>query len=304
MKKFSKYIYLLLSLIILTGCGASANTAGAPMESTTESANYSNNIDGVKDGDRDFNLKTDAENRKIIKNYNISFQSKEYDKALKDINALLEKYSGYATQFEEENYDTRSSTISLNVPAENADDFISELEANEGLNLLNKSLNSEDVTDTYEDQELRLKTQREKLERLNSMAEKEADLENLLKLEDEITETIYRIEGLERDLKNLDGRISHSKIILSLFEISANRTAYQEPGFFSQVGLAFSRTFKSFGSFMTGLVVNLIYLLPYIILIGIIVFISKKFIHKGKFSDKKFFSKFRKNKDSEKEDKE
>ena len=283
-----KLLTLFLIICLLTSC------ASAGMEKSYNSAsemdlNKENSIQNSKDYTQKHSEDPNAydESQKIISSYTLTFESKKYDEAVNFINSLIKKYKAYISEYNENNYSNRDSFFTIKVPQNSASAFIDELEKSDLLNSLGKNLNSEDVTKAYKDKELRLATEKDKLKRLNSLAEKENNMEVLLKIEDKITETIYTIESLESDLKNMDEKINYTSINIRLSEISANKIKSQNPDFLSRVREAFAGAFSSFINFCSNLIITLIYLLPYILILGLVIFILKKSKFKFKFLKRK-----------------
>ena len=70
--------------------------------------------------------------------------------------------------------------------------------------MVSQSGSAEDVGQNYSDIELRLQTQRTKQERLLALLEKAATMEDIISLENALSETEYQIEQYTSDLKRYD----------------------------------------------------------------------------------------------------
>jgi len=75
------------------------------------------------------------------------------------------------------------------------------------------------VGEAYYDSEARLATQRTKLERLQKLLEEAAGLEDIILLEQALSETELQIEYLTGDLRRYDSLIGYSTVNITLGEV-------------------------------------------------------------------------------------
>ena len=78
---------------------------------------------------------------------------------------------------------------------------------------------TENVTSQYYDTEAHMKAYQTQEDRLLEMMEKAETVEDIVILEDRLTELRWRIESLQSTLKNWDRRVSYSSVSLSLQEV-------------------------------------------------------------------------------------
>lgn len=291
MKKNKILLLLLLLGLILASCGSSnssydkhapSNTYEEVAQTPAESAPESMRTEGI-DSTEDLNIPSD---RKIIVTYSMTMETKEYDESMKELNALINSFNGVRTYIQEDNYNTRNINLAVSIPRDKATEFVDEIGKIETLVIKDKNLSSEDVTDKYTDTELRLKTLREKLERLNNLQAEQSELEDLLKLENEITDTILEIERIEGSLKSMDSKIDYTRINITLREISSVVSTYTRPAFGNRLSTAFAESIDNFIYGFQELIIGIIYAAPSLLLFAIFIAIA---FFVGRLIYRKFF---------------
>ena len=282
MKKIKLISIIMAISIILAACGGSSQNMPAPSSSApvSEEMRADNSMSGSAESPAEM-VKNPEEGRKIIVTYNLTLDTKEYNESINKINELLRGNSGYTQSLNESAYGTRYVTMVLKVPKDNAEDFVNGIAGTESINIIDRSIDSSDVTSQYTDNELRLKTQREKLERLYALQRDQKDLETLLKLEAEISDTIYEIEKIELDLKNLDSKIDYSTINLTLREISTSTSTTTKLSFIDRISAAIGDSIYDFTYFFENLIIAAIFLFPYIVLLVLIIILVRYIYRKS-----------------------
>ncbi len=274
MKKYKVLPLILLLSFILISCGSSKNVSYEPPGSSyTDYESTPRETEPVETtteekSSTDLNIPSD---RKVIVSYYLEIETKEYDASINSLNELINSYNGVRTFIEENNYSTRNISMSVSIPSDKASQFVDEIGKIESLVILNKNLSSEDVTDKYTDTELRLKILREKLERLNNLQANQTELESLLALENEISETILEIERIEGSLRAMDSKIDYTTVEFRIREISSVVSTQTRPAFGSRLSTAFVESIDNFISGIQEFIIGLIYVIPQLILLAIII---------------------------------
>ena len=91
--------------------------------------------------------------------------------------------------------------------------------AGELCNVVGRSTDVADVTESYTDTEARLKTLRLQEERLLEILSKATELSDVLELESRLSDVRYQIESYEATLRNYDSRVSYSTLHITLQEV-------------------------------------------------------------------------------------
>jgi len=145
------------------------------------------------------------------------------------LNDLVIEYGAYFEERSEEisqgssNGYGRVSNAVVRVPSDRLDDFLTELDQL-GSTVL-KSEKAEDVTGRYLDAQSRLaalKIQKTKLEELLAAA---AEVEELIVIDDKMTEVIAAMEALEGDIRRWESRQSYCTVSIRLTEVFEKQMA-------------------------------------------------------------------------------
>jgi len=160
---------------------------------------------------------------KLIRRANLTVQTTEFDKAQTALDTLVIEMGGYYENAELRSgsyynqNSSRSGSYTIRIPAEKYDVFMTQVD---GIGYLaRKNESSEDVGEVYYDIEARLKTQRTKQERLLELLKKAQSMEDIIALENALTDVEYHIEQYTSDLNRYDGLIGFATIQLSLDEM-------------------------------------------------------------------------------------
>ena len=258
----------LLLAAVLTACsgGNSATMAAAP----SAAAEYKGEMDRPEEPAPDMALSTTLraagvyEDAKLIQRADYEVQTTDYPTAETALEALVERCGGYFEYQETsgggyyESAARRWGSFTIRVPKEQYDAFTGSV--GEVGHVVSQSGSAEDVGQNYSDIELRLQTQRTKQERLLALLEKAATMEDIISLENALSETEYQIEQYTSDLKRYDSLIDFATIELRLTEVAR---ISDEPGEVAPLGTrvasAFGEGLHSFGDGLGNLAVWLAY---------------------------------------------
>ena len=258
----------LLLAAVFTACsgGNSATMAAAP----SAAAEYKGEMDRPEEPAPDMALSTTLraagvyEDAKLIQRADYEVQTTDYPAAETALEALVERCGGYFEYQETsgggyyESAARRWGSFTIRVPKEQYDAFTGSV--GEVGHVVSQSGSAEDVGQNYSDIELRLQTQRTKQERLLALLEKAATMEDIISLENALSETEYQIEQYTSDLKRYDSLIDFATIELRLTEVAR---ISDEPGEVAPLGArvasAFGEGLHSFGDGLGNLAVRLAY---------------------------------------------
>lgn len=227
---------LLALLLVLVGCGSSTSNSSKDMAygGSYNGKNESFSTGGLYDtespmmpspepGERDDGaaLTTD---RKLIQTAWMELESRDYAQALAALEQMVTDCGGYIESRSEQGgslyssrYNARYASITARIPAEELESAMSA--AGELCNVVSRSTDVADVTESYTDTEARLKTLRLQEERLLEILSKATQLTDVLELESRLSDVRYQIESYEATLRNYDSQVSYSTLHITLQEV-------------------------------------------------------------------------------------
>lgn len=230
-------VILLLTGVLLTGCGKSSEryyeNANEDTAATTESAAEVLYEDAVAEKESydtgtgqtgAETLDENTKNRKLIKTVNLYVETENYDVLLDNLEKQIETLGGYIEYRYKYNGSTYSTyqdmryvNLRIRIPEKNLDDFVGKVE--EQSNVIDRQEQVEDVTLKYVDLESHktvLVTEQERLIELLAQAE---TVEDIIALEQRLSEVRYELESMESQLRTLDNQIDYSTINLDIEEV-------------------------------------------------------------------------------------
>lgn len=292
----------LVAILLLAGCGGGSKTAEdsqAPASGATsdyEGGNYLPDRENYWDMDSAETAPSEPmpapptpaggsepssvyqnPGAKLIRRAELNIQTEQFDQSLEALNQLVNNCGGY---FESANlygggrrdaYATRSGEYVVRIPAQQYNLFLS---STGDLGYVNsKTESSEDVGTQYYDTETRLKTQRTKQERLLALLERAETMEDIISLENALSDVEYQIEMYSSDLRRYDALINFSTFRIYLNEV---RQIMEEVGETASLGqrmaAGFQASFRGLGQGFQDLLVWVSYnLFLTAVLIGVAV---------------------------------
>lgn len=217
------------------------------------------------------------ENRKIIRNANVTVQTLEFDAFLEKLNEQVESLGGFVetsniggrTYYNQTKL--RNAYIMVRVPAESLDALLA---AVDGLgNVTNISTGMRDVTTAYIDSEKHLESLRVEQEALLKILESATTVEDLITVQNRLSEVRYEIESYESILRSYDDQIDLSTVEITLNEVE--RVTVTEPEtFWQEVSRRFKDSMEDVGdnlkSFGAGVMGNAPHIVVFLVINGLI----------------------------------
>ena len=213
---------------------------------------------------------------KIIKNVNISAETRDFERALAEIKASLAFCGGYeqsvsttGKSYVGNNTYRRHAGMVLRIPAEKLDLFLSEV--GNLVNVTSQSTSSDNVTTAYYDTQARLSVLESERLAYEEMLKKAETVNDLLKIKDRLFNVIEEIETHQTQLRVWDSKVSYSTVSLSLEEvIEYSPVVTPKDTFGTRVATAFSESWKNFANGCQNLLIGLIYALPSLLIATVI----------------------------------
>lgn len=247
-------------------------------EADVENAVPSNPVEGEE---ADLNPADLSE--KKIRTVNMSLECKNLDSAEKELKERVKTQGGY---IESEDYsalsdwnDVKTMNFTIRIPKEKVDDFLDFLNG-EG-RIISKSENLEDVRLQYRDAKNHIKALETEQERILALMDKAETVDQLIALENRLTEIRYQLDSYHSEVLDYDNRVNFSTIYLDLRE-SINGKIHDTGSysFFDQVKDGFIRNLIGIRGFFATIALFSLVFIPQILLVILfilgIVFLNKK----------------------------
>ncbi|MGI5819326.1 MAG: DUF4349 domain-containing protein [Armatimonadota bacterium] len=155
--------------------------------------------------------------RKVIKSGEVSVEITDIEAAQKQIIEMVDRSGGFVQSMTVSDYDTsRQAEIIARIPS---DHFSEIYDGVRGLGKVTRDhIGGQDVTQEYMDLERRIANLQAQEERVREMFEDAESVEDLLKIEQRLTEVRGQIEQYQGRLRFLKDQVGYSTLTISLYE--------------------------------------------------------------------------------------
>lgn len=296
MKKKIKLLVLTAVMAIgLTACGGSASDTANFAVSESTSASKEMEYDSVEMGfsngsavevteEASSSQTTVQTQRKLIKTVDMSVETKEYDSLLAAVENKVKSLGGYIENLETYNgsayssyRNNRNANMTLRIPQESLDAFLEEISAIS--NVVRHSENVEDVTLQYVDLSSHKEVLLAEQDRLLALIDKAETIEDIITLENRLSDIRYQIESMESQLRTYDNKVTYSTVYLYIDEVK-ELTPVKEETVWERITGGFGETIDDIVYDVTEafiwFVVNIPYLLIWAAVIIVVVLVLKK----------------------------
>lgn len=280
MKKFLALLLALLVTLSLCACGASSNKSAtqsyadaADPQAGGEYWNGSVSEEAKPAGSHPDNAGPDGSKRlpdKIIYTANYDLETTTFDDSAAALQALVESMGGYFESRSQNNYrGYRSGDYTVRIPADKYADFCAA--AGDRFHVTYFTENAQDISETYYDTQSRLDTARIKLERLQTLLKQARSMEDIITIENAISDVEYTVEALSGTLKHYDAQVDYATVYLSLQEVYQLSDQVAGPmSFGEKLADSFRSGLRSLGRFGEELVMFLAYAWVYLAALAVI----------------------------------
>lgn len=169
--------------------------------------------------------------RHLIKMAQISLQTDDPAAAAQNLTQSVVSRGGYVANLQESanGLGQRSVQMELRVPAAALDETLRQMEPLG--KLLNKHISTQDVTEEFVDTDARMRNLKKTEERILDHLNRLATLDDILKVEQELSRVRGQIEGMEGRLRFLGHSVDFSSIQVSLIEVPKAEPVTPPEGF-------------------------------------------------------------------------
>lgn len=272
MKK-QQIISLFLLLMLLSGCSGSG---GSSQSSDTAAAGAEIGFDTVESLEQaaanDAAGVTARSNAKLILRAELQAEAQDFAKANTEIQQLVNTHNGYMELMNVGGNDGKHyANFTLRIPPEHFDAFLTAV--GNTCNVLYTSRSTEDIGEQYFDISARLAAVTTKQERLLALLDQADKMEDIISLENALSDTQYQIEQLTGTLRQYDSLVGYATINISLSEVQDFTAIQQGNSFLARLTASFQTGSRSFVLFLQSILLVCAVLWPMLVLAGIILLI-------------------------------
>ncbi len=226
---------------------------------------------------------------KIIYSGDATVETTEFEKSIADLEAMIAQNGGFieSSSVNGSNYydsargytSRRSASYTLRVPSDRFSAIMGSLSTIG--NVPYTYTYTENVTAQYYDTQARLKAYEAQEERLIEMMELAETVEDIITIEDKLTDVRYRIDSLQSNLKNWDRRVAYSTLNITVREVqvytpeTVTKITYGE-----RLRRAFTAAMENTGEFFKDLLVFLVSILPALVILAVLFFVLRPLLKK------------------------
>lgn len=251
---------LICLLIALTGCGGTGDQSNIKKTEQIKAADTADKQQTKVDKP---DKSPNGEQLKIIKTASVTIETNNLEKIEQQILSLVNAKNGKVDKVSI-NVDSKGGkygNYTLRVPQEQLDELIKQIDGLPDCIVNQKNLDLQDVTEQYIDINARLENLQRQEVRLREILAKAGTVEEILKIENELTRIRTQIEIITAKLKNLASSIELSTLQLTIRQPGS--TGWSNYG--HRLAEAFRDGVEGAGNLSLGLVTIILGSLPAII---------------------------------------
>ena len=233
-------------------------------------------------------------NRKLIRDMNLSVETKEYDSLIKNLTEEITGMGGYIEYMDVHNNSyynnsksSRNAYLTARIPAAKLDTFVGKI--GEVSNITNRTESVRDITLSYVDMQSHkdmLVAERERLMEYLNQAE---TVEDMMAIEDHLTEVRYQIESMESQLRTYDNQVDYSTVNINVVEVIEYTPVVEttEPKTaLERISEGFVHSLKDVvydvKEFFIDLIIDLPYIILFLIKLAIVLFVLRLILFRNK----------------------
>ena len=214
---------------------------------------------------------------KLIYSASATVETTEFDRTIEKLSALVEQYGGFveSSSINGSNYYTQSRGYSseryasyvIRVPSGKFSALMGSLSTLG--NVPYSHTYTENITAQYYDTDARLSAYQTQEARLLEMMEAAETVEDLIAIEEKLTELRYQIESLQSTLKNWDRQVAYSTLDLEVQEV-IEYTPESRMSYGQELALALTNGLRRTGEFFKDLLLAIVGALPVLVILAVV----------------------------------
>jgi hypothetical protein len=284
-------LFLLVSLVACSSGGGSKNSSSSMDKSAQPKMKYDTNDSqssskasadsGTPKKDEAKDTPNPANERMIIYNAELSVTVKDFNKAQRLIQTLIDKANGYTVQSDVTKFgnDGHGGTIVARIPQPHFDSFIKEV-SKTVYKVETQRISGEDVTKEYVDLKSRLQAKEAVEARLNAFLKQAKDTDDLLKISDDLGRVQEEIESIKGQMNYLKNHSDLSTVTINLTEKAVKIKDKKDLNTWDRTKNAFIGSINAIVTFFSGLFVFLVgfspILVPILVIAGAVYYIYRR----------------------------
>ena len=291
-KKMTKVLTGVLALSMLAGCGSAKVATESAYDAAVSDYSAAGGV-YYDSGDYEYADEVSEENgpsqaetvekgettgRKLIRNVDMDVETESFDALLASAQSQAEELGGYIESSNISNSSYASSTsaarsarLTARIPSEKLDGYLAGISKQS--NVTRKSESTEDVTLQYVDLQSHKKALLAEQESLLSMMEQAESIEDIIAINEQLTDVRYQIESMESQLRTYDNQVDYSTVNLYIDEVERYTPgAAKSAG--ARIAEGFSANIYRVGNFFKNFAIEFIILLPILIAVAIVLGIA------------------------------
>lgn len=271
---------VMLLLATLTACGASSDGKSGGAEYGGDMVMDQAPQEGLTQKEEMLENQMPA-NQKLIRKVYMDAETEDLDTLLGQVEQRIAQLGGYVESREIYNGSSRNTRsrygdMTIRIPADKLDQFVNQVQEVSNITSLRET--TDDVTLSYVATESRIKALQTEEARLLELLAQAENMNDLLTIESRLTEVRTALEQVQSQLRVYDNQVNYGTIYLTAQEVE-EYTQVEEPekeSFFERIGNGFVRSLKGLWTLLKEVVIFLVVYLPYWVLIGLGVFVTRK----------------------------
>ena len=305
MKKFFSLLLAVVMTLSFCACGSSS---GFKAESTADysyaepaaapavgmmSAEYESDAGGLAANDAmpdspDYGS-SDINPDKIIYSADATVETTEFDETIAGLNELIAQYDGWieASSVNGSNYynksrgnaSNRSASYTVRIPSENFQTLMNSLSTLG--NIPYTHTYTQNVTAQYYDTQARMNAYKAQEAKLLEMMELAKSVEDIIAIEEKLTDVRYMIESLQSSLNNWDRRVNYSTVEITVKEVSVfTPSAPVKVSYGERLVNSFVNSVKGAVEFFKDLLVFIVSMIPTLVILAVLFFVFRPLFRK------------------------
>ena len=299
----NRMVMIISFILLLAGCSGGMSQEESKMSAdrdmnSAEMDNVSNEEIGLSKGENNAadageeskagnqasqEMDEAAAQRMVIYNAELDIRVENFEKARNALEQKAQAYNGYIVQSNSNRYDgeQQSGTMTFRIPQEHFHAFLNDAE---GLSVQvnNRHVNGQDVTEEYVDLESRLKSKKAVEARLLEFMNQAQKTEDLLKISSDLADVQEQIEQIAGRKKFLENQTALSTVTISLQEneVAIPKIDNDNLNTWQKIKKQFADNINILLAAGSGIIVFLVGNLPILVIVGAIVAAIIYFVRK------------------------